>query len=229
MQVLWGQSLHTVTYTVRKHGVKHVNLMTSGSIGRVSTQRGGNQSSNLTDFVIPGCRDLLGRLALTGARSRLTTRRSCVLSGRSGKTPHQIRGDQLATPVPAKSRSVVQTSASTQRARADRLIPAATASLNAISLSANTGVNAATGTTVIIASNSGRLKPSSMRRRASWTTRSVVTSAADRPASNSAPELLPRAAATRTAASTTSVDAVARMPWARSAIRARTALYIQSM
>jgi hypothetical protein len=35
----------------------------------------------------------------------------------------------------------------------------------------------------MIASNSGRLKPSSMRRRASWTTRSVVTSAADCPAS----------------------------------------------
>jgi hypothetical protein len=39
-----------------------------------------------------------------------------------------------------------------------------------------------------------------------------VTSAADRPASNTAPELLPRAAATRTAASTTSVDVGARVP-----------------
>src|SRR5215469_6155049 len=56
----------------------------------------------------------------------------------------------------------------------------------------------------MIASNSGRLKPSSMRRRALWTPRSVVTSAADRPASSSA----------RTAASTTSVDVGARLPQA---------------
>jgi hypothetical protein len=40
----------------------------------------------------------------------------------------------------------------------------------------------------MIASNSDRLKLSSMRWRALWTTRSVVTSPADRPASNSAPE-----------------------------------------
>jgi hypothetical protein len=81
----------------------------------------------------------------------------------------------------------------------------------------------------MIAGNSGRLKPSSMRRRASWTTRSVVTSAADCPASNSAPELLPRAAATGTAASTTSVDVGARLPQARSAISARAASIDQSI
>jgi hypothetical protein len=39
-----------------------------------------------------GVRDLLGCLAFTGAGSRLTTRCSCVVSGRSGKTPHQIEG-----------------------------------------------------------------------------------------------------------------------------------------
>jgi hypothetical protein len=80
----------------------------------------------------------------------------------------------------------------------------------------------------MMASSCAGLKPSLMRRGASSTTRSVGPSAAARAACNSAPALLARAAATRTAASTTNVDASAHMRQARSAISARTASIDQS-
>ena len=125
--------------------------------------------------------------------------------------------DQLAIRVPAKSRSVVHTSASTFQASvstcASLIEPflRATVSVNAISACGRSADRAATGKTVIpaisaptIGCNSGRFSPKSMRRRASATTRSVVTNAMARAAARVAPELHARAAAMRIAASTTS-------------------------
>ena len=96
---------------------------------------------------------------------------------RSGKTSHQIGGrparNACSGEVAIGGPDIRLDAARWRSTWASLIDPfrLATASFNAISLSANTGVNAATGMTVIsasnpsmIASNSGRLKPSSMRR-----------------------------------------------------------------
>ena len=125
--------------------------------------------------------------------------------------------DQLQRP-PAKSRSEVQISASTLEASAAHGHPSPIHCGLELPpcepfVRSRKGISAATGTTVISAANpstisrsSGCFMPSAMRVRASWTARSVVPKRARRAASKRAPELLPRAAATNMAASTTGVE-----------------------
>jgi hypothetical protein len=77
--------------------------------------------------------------------------------------------DQVATPVPAKSRFVVQMSASTLHASASTCaslidpLRLGTASLSEISLRLRWGCNAASGTTVISAINASSTSSSSGR------------------------------------------------------------------